>query len=54
MKKLTIIIGIICLLLMSEKGVSQDNTVLFGINVPLSGAYVRQGEDELREPINWR
>jgi len=48
MKKWTIVIIIFCLLLMVRKGFSQDNTVLFGLNVPLSGAYSRQGEDELK------
>jgi branched-chain amino acid transport system substrate-binding protein len=48
MKKWIIVTAISSLLLISQKGVSQDNTVLFGINVPLSGAYSEQGEDELK------
>ncbi len=49
MKKWTIMLGILgCVLLVTRKGNCLDNTVLFGLNVPLSGAYARQGEDQLR------
>ena len=36
-----------CILLLAGQGLSAD-TVLFGINVPLSGSYAKQGEDELK------
>lgn len=47
MKKLLIVVA--CFLWMGGEAFSQQKeTVLFGINVPLSGAYARQGEDQLR------
>jgi branched-chain amino acid transport system substrate-binding protein len=48
MKRWMIAIILISFLLMSGKGIALDDTVLFGLNVPLSGAYSKQGEDELK------
>lgn len=48
MKQRIVTISVMCLFFMPGKVFPQDNTVLFGLNVPLSGAYARQGEDELR------
>ena len=36
-----------CILLLAGQGSAAD-TVLFGLNVPLSGSYAQQGEDELK------
>jgi ABC-type branched-subunit amino acid transport system substrate-binding protein len=49
MKKWMIMLGVLGgLLLVIRKGNCADNIVLFGLNVPLSGSYASQGEEQLR------
>ncbi len=48
MRNKTVILGSIFFILFAGKAFPAGETVLFGINVPLSGAYSKQGEDELK------
>jgi ABC-type branched-subunit amino acid transport system substrate-binding protein len=47
MRRWMTMIPMICFVLLAREGFTQD-TVLFGLNVPLSGTYSKQGEDQLR------
>ncbi len=47
-KSFIVLTGILGFMLMVSGTVFSADTVLFGINVPLSGAYAKQGEDELK------
>ena len=48
MTKKIVLWGVVCLAVFAGKNVSANETVLFGLNVPLSGSYSKQGEDQLK------